>query len=99
MANDPLNLMTVDGTYQWREGDKDAATWLPPYKPFRCEYVSKQVAVKARYSLWITQPEHHAITGILKGCHKQSPAESTPSVARDEEVLLPCKQFQLPMLS
>jgi hypothetical protein len=55
--------------------------------------------MKARYSLWITQPEHDAITGILKGCHKQSLAESTPSVARDEEVLLPCKQFQLPMLS
>lgn len=53
---------------------------------------------EGRYSLCITQPEHEAITGILKGCHKQSPAESTPSVAHDE-VLLPCKQFQLLMLS
>jgi hypothetical protein len=69
LANDPLNLMAADGPTNGAKGDKDAATWLPPNKAFRCEYVSKQVAVKARYSLWVTQPEHDAIAGILEGCH------------------------------
>lgn len=45
-----------------------AATWLPPNRTFRCEYVSKQVAVKAKYSLWVTQAEHNAIAGILATC-------------------------------
>lgn len=68
LANDPLNLMAADGAANSAKGDKDAATWLPPNKAFRCEYVSKQVAVKAKYSLWVTQAEHNAITGILATC-------------------------------
>jgi hypothetical protein len=47
---------------------KDAATWLPPNKAFRCEYVARQTAVKAKYSFWVTQAENDAITGILDGC-------------------------------
>ncbi|MFC8525435.1 HNH endonuclease family protein [Pseudarthrobacter sp. NPDC057230] len=68
LANDPLNLMAADGATNSAKGDKDAATWLPPNKTFRCEYVSKQVAVKAKYSLWVTQTEHNAIAGILATC-------------------------------
>jgi hypothetical protein len=68
LANDPLNLMAADGATNSAKGDKDAATWLPPNKTFRCEYVSKQVAVKAKYSLWVTQAEHNAIAGILATC-------------------------------
>ncbi|MDQ0664746.1 hypothetical protein QFZ35_003244 [Arthrobacter ulcerisalmonis] len=69
LANDPLNLMAADGPTNSAKGDKDAATWLPPNRAFRCEYVARQTAVKAKYSLWVTQAEHDAITGILKGCH------------------------------
>ncbi|WP_370590764.1 HNH endonuclease family protein [Pseudarthrobacter sp. BIM B-2242] len=68
LANDPLNLMAADGPTNGAKGDKDAATWLPPNKAFRCEYVSKQVSVKAKYQLWVTQAEHDAIAGILAGC-------------------------------
>lgn len=68
LANDPLNLMAADGAANSAKGDKDAATWLPPNKTFRCEYVSKQVAVKAKYSLWVTQAEHNAIADILATC-------------------------------
>jgi hypothetical protein len=69
LANDPLNLMAADGPTNGAKGDKDAATWLPPNKAFRCEYVSRQVAVKAKYQLWATQAEHDAIAGILAGCN------------------------------
>ncbi len=68
LANDPLNLMAADGPTNSAKGDKDAATWLPPNRAFRCEYVARQTAVKAKYSLWVTQAEHDAITGILSGC-------------------------------
>lgn len=68
LANDPLNLMAADGPTNSAKGDKDAATWLPPNRSFRCEYVARQTAVKAKYSLWVTQAEHDAIAGILGGC-------------------------------
>ncbi|MGX1163487.1 uncharacterized protein DUF1524 [Arthrobacter sp. SLBN-100] len=68
LANDPLNLMAADGATNSAKGDKDAATWLPPNKTFRCEYVTKQVGVKAKYNLWVTQAEHDAIAGILATC-------------------------------
>ncbi|MDY0114348.1 MAG: HNH endonuclease family protein, partial [Corynebacterium sp.] len=38
-ANDPLNLLAVDGPSNQRKGDGDAATWLPPNSAFRCQYV------------------------------------------------------------
>jgi hypothetical protein len=69
LANDPLNLMAADGPANGAKGDKDAASWLPPNKAFRCEYVARQTAVKAKYSLWVTQAEHNAIAGLLEGCN------------------------------
>jgi hypothetical protein len=67
-ANDPLNLMAADGPTNGAKGDKDAATWLPPNRAFRCEYVARQTAVKATYKLWVTQAERDAIVSILEGC-------------------------------
>lgn len=68
IANDPLNLIAVDAKLNRQKGDSDAATWLPPNKVFRCEYVSRQVSVKAKYSLWVTPPEKEAITRVLNQC-------------------------------
>ena len=69
--NDPLNLLAVDGPTNSSKGDGDAATWLPPNKSFRCAYVARQVAVKAKYKLWVTAAEKAAIQGILAKCPKQ----------------------------
>ena len=68
IANDPLNLLAVDSKLNRQKGDGDAATWLPPSKEFRCEYVARQVAVKAKYGLWVTKPEKVAIDKILSTC-------------------------------
>lgn len=70
-ANDPLNLLAVEGRANRQKGDGDAATWLPPNKAFRCEYVARQIAVKARYALWVTQPEQDAIARVLAECPGQ----------------------------
>jgi hypothetical protein len=69
--NDPLNLLAVDGPTNSAKGDGDAATWLPPNKSYRCAYVARQVAVKAKYKLWVTSAEKSAIQGILAKCPKQ----------------------------
>ena len=74
-ANDPLNLVAVDGPTNEAKGDGDAATWLPSGKPFRCSYVARQVAVKKKYHLWVTKPERDAISGILHSC----PGQKVPS--------------------
>ncbi len=67
-ANDPLNLLAVDGPTNARKGDADAASWLPPNKGFRCRYVALQTHVKARYDLWMTRAEHDMVTRVLNGC-------------------------------
>jgi len=71
-ANDPLELLAVDGPTNQQKSDGDAATWLPPNKSFRCQYVSRQIAVKLKYKLWVTQAEHDAIEAILITCPNQS---------------------------
>ncbi|HEY4267649.1 MAG TPA: HNH endonuclease family protein [Galbitalea sp.] len=68
LANDPLELLAVDGSSNESKGDGDAATWLPPHKAFRCEYVARQIAVKAKYQLWVTSAEKAAIIRVLTGC-------------------------------
>jgi hypothetical protein len=71
-ANDPLNLMAVKGRLNSQKGDGDAATWLPPLKSFRCDYVSRQIAVKIKYKLWFTAPEKEAMIKILKTCPEKA---------------------------
>nr|WP_306897054.1 DUF1524 domain-containing protein [Arthrobacter sp. B1I2] len=70
-ANDPLNLQATDGPTNQQKGDGDAATWLPPNKGFRCEYVARQISVKVTYGLWVTQAEHDAMARILGDCAGQ----------------------------
>jgi hypothetical protein len=71
IANDPLNLIAVDAKLNRQKGDADAATWLPPLKSYRCDYVARQIAVKAKYGLWVTQPEKGAIIKLLEKCEGQ----------------------------
>ena len=71
LANDPLNLFAVKGRLNSQKGDGDAATWLPPLKSFRCAYVAQQIAVKAKYSLWVVPPEKAAMLAILAQCPTQ----------------------------
>ena len=71
-ANDPMNLLAVKGRLNSQKGDGDAATWLPPLKSYRCDYVSRQIAVKMKYKLWFTAPEKAAMIRILKSCPEKA---------------------------
>ncbi len=81
-ANDPLNLLAVDGPLNMQKGDGDAATWLPPDRAYRCAYVARQVAVKVEYGLWMTAAERDAVAAVLAGCPDEplpgSPAPPPP---------------------
>lgn len=71
MANDPLELLAVDGNANQAKGDGDAATWLPANKAFRCQYIARQIAVKYKYRLWVTDPEKSAMMRVLESCPEQ----------------------------
>lgn len=67
-ANDPRNLLAVDGPLNQQKGAGDAATWLPPNKGFRCEYARRIVEVKAAYEVWVTEAEKDALGRLLQAC-------------------------------
>lgn len=67
-ANDPANLLAVDGPLNMQKGAGDAATWLPPAKEFRCTFATIHVEVKASYGLWVTAAEKEALARELSRC-------------------------------
>lgn len=71
IATDPLNLVAADGPANMQKGDADAATWLPANKAFRCEYVARQISVKYKYALWVTDAEKSAMAAVLVPCPSQ----------------------------
>jgi len=68
IANDPMNLLAVDGPTNSAKGDKDAASFLPPRSAYRCPYVARQLAVKRKYHLWVTAAEKSAMVSVLSHC-------------------------------
>jgi hypothetical protein len=65
-ANDPLVLLSSQGSANEQKSDSDASAWLPSNKAFRASYVARQVLVKVKYGLWVTQAEHDTMASILK---------------------------------
>lgn len=68
LANDPENLLAVDGPSNNEKRDSDASQWLPSNTAYRCDYVAEQIHIKDKYDLSVTQTEHDAMAGILTGC-------------------------------
>lgn len=71
LYNDPLELLAVDGQANDSKSNSDASAWLPPNKSYDCRYVARQIAVKLKYHLWLTQPEHTAMQHVLSSCPGQ----------------------------
>ncbi|MGD7003732.1 GmrSD restriction endonuclease domain-containing protein [Corynebacterium halotolerans] len=89
-ANDPLNLLAVDGPTNAQKGDGDAATWLPANRSFRCDYIARQIAVKARYHLWVTAAEKDAMARVLTDCPDQVlPTDETAATAYQVDTTAP----------
>ena len=61
-ANDPANLLAVDGQANQDKGDLPPAQWMPPNAAFACQYAMQFIAVLRGYSL----PVDQASTGVLR---------------------------------
>ena len=68
ISQDPLNLIAVDGPANKEKSDQDASTWLPSNQAFQCQYVARQISVKAKYHLWVTPAEKSAMQTVLASC-------------------------------
>lgn len=68
VANDPINLIAVDGPTNGSKGDRDASEWMPPNDRIHCFYAASQIQVKYRYDLSVTQAEKQALEQALTTC-------------------------------
>ncbi|SCK10610.1 HNH endonuclease family protein [Streptomyces sp. WMMB 322] len=65
IANDPLNLLPVDGSSNSAKGDSGPASWLPPDKRIRCAYSVRFAQVAIEYELPVTAPDKRT---MLRQC-------------------------------
>ncbi|MFD7242501.1 HNH endonuclease family protein [Streptomyces massasporeus] len=65
IANDPLNLVPVDGPTNGSKGDSGPASWLPPNKRIRCAYSVRFAQVSLKYELPVTAADKEM---MLKQC-------------------------------
>ena len=89
LANDPENLLAVDGPANQQKSDSDAATWLPANASFRCSYVARQIRVKAKYHLWVKPAEKEAMINVLTPCAGAAEAPPAPKPAPDAPAPVP----------
>ena len=74
-GNDMYNLLAVDGPANQEKGSASAAYWLPTNGAYRCDYVARQIGVKAKYGLTVTTKEKRAMLSVLRAC----PAQELPA--------------------
>jgi hypothetical protein len=64
IANDPLNLLPVDGPANSSKGDSSPASWLPPSKKIRCAYAVRFAQVSLKYDLPVTKADKAAMLAL-----------------------------------
>ena len=69
-ANDPANLIAVQGQANQDKGDKEPAVWMPPNAAFRCQYAMQFIAVLRGYALPIDQPSADVLRQAADTCPK-----------------------------
>ncbi|MFD7446447.1 HNH endonuclease family protein [Streptomyces sp. NPDC059909] len=57
IANDPLNLLPVDGPSNSAKSDSGPASWLPPDKRIRCSYAVRFAQVAVKYEVPVTDAD------------------------------------------
>ena len=69
-ANDPANLLAVEGQANQDKGDSGPALWMPPNTAFACQYAMQFIAVLRGYQL----PVDQASVGVLHRAAATCPA-------------------------
>lgn len=67
-ANDPANLIAVQGDANQDKGDKEPAVWMPPNAAFHCQYAMQFIAVLRGYGLPVDAPSKSALTRATETC-------------------------------
>jgi hypothetical protein len=70
-VNDPANLQTVRAATATRKRSRDASQYLPSAVAYRCTYIARQIGVKYRYELSVTEAERAAMRTVLGTCPRQ----------------------------
>jgi len=69
-ANDRENLLLVKASLNRQKGAKGPDEWLPPYRPFRCEYIADFMHIMDKYDdLILTSSEKRQIDKMLSACN------------------------------
>lgn len=69
-ANDPANLLAVQGQANQDKGDKEPAWWMPSNKAFHCQYALQFIAVLRGYELPIDGPSVAVLQQAAETCPK-----------------------------
>jgi Protein of unknown function (DUF1524) len=69
-ANDPANLLAVEGQANQDKGDLPPALWMPPNAAFACQYAVQFIAVLRGYQLPVDAPS----SGVLRRAAATCPA-------------------------
>ena len=67
-ANDPANLLAVDGPTNQDKSDKEPATWMPQNTAFRCQYAMQFIAVLRGYALPVDAPSATVLRDAAATC-------------------------------
>lgn len=66
-ANDPLELVVAGASPNRSKGDQAADTYIP-IGNYRCEYINRQVKIKDKYNLTVTQMEKDNMIKVGTEC-------------------------------
>jgi hypothetical protein len=67
-ANDPANLLAVDGPANQDKGDSEPAAWMPPNHAFWCQYAVQFANVLRGYGLPVDAPSATVLRDAATTC-------------------------------
>ncbi|HEY8589620.1 MAG TPA: HNH endonuclease family protein [Naasia sp.] len=67
-ANDPDNLLAVDGPANSSKSDSGPGEWLPPDASYHCDYARRFTAVLVEYGLGVGAADRAALEGLAVRC-------------------------------
>jgi hypothetical protein len=67
-ANDPANLLAVDGPANQNKGDAEPAIWMPHNGAFHCQYAMQFIAVLRGYALPVDAPSAPVLRNAAATC-------------------------------
>ncbi|MDP7721453.1 HNH endonuclease family protein [Mycobacterium sp. TY814] len=67
-ANDPANLLAVQGQANQDKGDSPPALWMPPNAAFACQYAVQFIAVLRGYALPVDQASGDVLRSAAATC-------------------------------